>query len=1089
MTIDRKSAMTAMAALAPAVRAVKEWDKFLSKAKTERIEPEQFAAFVPLLFAKIYIPRTYLADLLLRPTKKDKYTMQMPVLLYLQVLLDQKLVDLSSVLKALYRCSTLHKYSPTGTTAGAGEGNGDQQQGPEQQKKQKPTPIRWEMNCSKEECIFRRLERLISQGNGIKNARAAIDVGKGMIHWMALFSGAAAAFSRDAFGAIHSVRAKIEMEDSRTAFSMLLLSVCENNFVLSVLSKQSARVLRKQLSKSLDSFIASMMQSQPDIAGRLELFRGQTLASFEPADKKKDAAVSDMSSYMDNLIGLDNFQVPEIPIVNSRAGLYIYLNAALVGRPMVDDSALYTYLHNRYQGDLQTTAIQLVLASFDVLANAIFRNESNKTGHLLKSYLVNKVPLILGSFAASSGMYAAFNAEFCITEALGQVDTNVFPTLSGMFDMPNTNSTLQESVRQDFCFACQLHGLLSQTAIESLLGDITYQSLPDEGRYVKETLVQQCLEDAERTQKLIGELDNMNGNVGAAAQAITEVIGTLCRNKETMTLKQLCSQLASKPLSLDILLLFDKPLKILHPLCELLDNWKYDEDQGEYQPVYEEFGSILLLLLAFVYRYNLTPTDLGIRSSDSFVGKLLSTGHLSRPLDELNEQDKSHLGGWIQGLFGTEGGGLGDELMSSCPPQDFYLLMPTLFHQVVGALTNGGLTEDMLKGGFEYLVDILLLPSLVPAILCLSNHLRTERPQCQSAILKVFQLILLPNSISNEASTMLSSVLNIVANPLENALRSYQRQDPKSQEVEPLLRALKENLLLSRRTGGADHNELESWTSTHGGGLSAAVRHTMQNFNQWAQQPTLNTVPTAYTHRQILAALKMLGARHLLTIIIEELRTQTEAGHGSIAYDVATALVCAPDVTNDASLNAAASLPDETGAFPPQQQRRITLREALKAEAEDWKKLQKTDPALAETVVRLYRRVEAQMALPPPVVPQQVNIFGQAQDDLGAALGVGVGVGVGDDALGDAMMAAAAAAAGDHAGMDAMSLDTSGLPPLDTSGVDLGGLGGGAGDHLGGMSATNSVGGTLDLNDDIFSGLPTGDFNADFGSWDDMNLG
>ena len=169
-----------------------------------------------------------------------------------------------------------------------------------------------------------------------------------------------------------------------------------------------------------------------------------------------------------------------------------------------------------------------------------------------------------------------------------------------------------------------------------------------------------------------------------------------------MTLKQLSGLLASKPLSLDILLLFNKVQKVVHPLCEVLDNWGgYDEDQGEYQPVYEEFGSILLLLMAFVYRYGLTPTDLGIRSADSFVGKLLSRGHLSRPMEELSEQEKSQLNGWIHGLFDTEAKGLGDELMSSCPPQDFYLLMPTLFHQIVLALSTGCLTEDMLKNGLE----------------------------------------------------------------------------------------------------------------------------------------------------------------------------------------------------------------------------------------------------------------------------------------------------------------------------------------------------------------------------------------------------
>jgi mediator of RNA polymerase II transcription subunit 5 len=177
-----------------------------------------------------------------------------------------------------------------------------------------------------------------------------------------------------------------------------------------------------------------------------------------------------------------------------------------------------------------------------------------------------------------------------------------------------------------------------------------------------------------------------------------------------MALKQLCSQLASKPPSLDILLLFNQPQKILYPLCELLDNWGgYDEDQGEYQPVYEEFGSILLLLLAFVYRYGLSPADLGIRSADSFVGRLLSKGHLCRPLDELTEQEKSHLSGWLHGLFDTEAGGLGDELMSSCSPQDFYLLIPTLFQQIVLALSTGNLADDLLRGGLECKFCVMVL--------------------------------------------------------------------------------------------------------------------------------------------------------------------------------------------------------------------------------------------------------------------------------------------------------------------------------------------------------------------------------------------
>jgi mediator of RNA polymerase II transcription subunit 5 len=170
--------------------------------------------------------------------------------------------------------------------------------------------------------------------------------------------------------------------------------------------------------------------------------------------------------------------------------------------------------------------VNLILASFDVLANAVFRSEAPQTAHLLRSYLINKVPLLLATLAQS--MFPPVTSQYCITEALGQVDTNAFPTLSNMFDgindvASNNNNTFTDSVRGDFCFACCLHGLIPETAIAGLLGDITYQTLPPNGRYIKEELVSQCMTDPERIQSLIGELDNMDGNVGAVCQALTDV--------------------------------------------------------------------------------------------------------------------------------------------------------------------------------------------------------------------------------------------------------------------------------------------------------------------------------------------------------------------------------------------------------------------------------------------------------------------------------------------------------------------------------------------------------------------------------------
>jgi mediator of RNA polymerase II transcription subunit 5 len=79
------------------------------------------------------------------------------------------------------------------------------------------------------------------------------------------------------------------------------------------------------LSDALQLFIPCLLQTLPAMASRLELFRAETLGRYLPPEKKD----SEVNNYMDNLIDMDSLQVPEVPVVNSRAGLYIYLSAAV----------------------------------------------------------------------------------------------------------------------------------------------------------------------------------------------------------------------------------------------------------------------------------------------------------------------------------------------------------------------------------------------------------------------------------------------------------------------------------------------------------------------------------------------------------------------------------------------------------------------------------------------------------------------------------------------------------------------------------------------------------------------------------------
>lgn len=173
----------------------------------------------------------------------------------------------------------------------------------------------------------------------------------------------------------------------------------------------------------------------------------------------------------------------------------------------------------------------------------------------------------------------------------------------------------------------------------------------------------------------------------------------LCNQKETMTLKNICNSLSRRPQAMDVILLFRSTKQVLQPLCSLLDAWHWDEDQGESQPVYDEFGSILLLVLAFTYRYGLRAQDLGLGGSNSFVLQILGSGSCSQKLDSLTDKQNKNLGGWITALFIAEG--ISEETMSACSPQEFYLLVATLFSQSLGACEAGKLEFDTLKGGAE----------------------------------------------------------------------------------------------------------------------------------------------------------------------------------------------------------------------------------------------------------------------------------------------------------------------------------------------------------------------------------------------------
>ena len=120
---------------------------------------------------------------------------------------------------------------------------------------------------------------------------------------------------------------------------------------------------------------------------------------------------------------------------------------------------------------------------------------------------------------------------------------------------------------------------------------------------------------------------------------------------------------------------------------------------GEYHPVYDEFGSILLLILILRHRFLLQDKDLGIIDPNSFLCRYFRSGSVPQIPKDMPDVDRQRLRAWIKGLYETEG--ISDELMSTCSPKDFHLLVATIFDQSLMACQAGVLTQDNIKGVFE----------------------------------------------------------------------------------------------------------------------------------------------------------------------------------------------------------------------------------------------------------------------------------------------------------------------------------------------------------------------------------------------------
>jgi mediator of RNA polymerase II transcription subunit 5 len=341
----------------------------------------------------------------------------------------------------------------------------------------------------------------------------------------------------------------------------------------------------------------------------------------------------------------------------------------------------------------------------------------------------------------------------------------------------------------------------------------------------------------------------------------------------------------------------------------------------------------------------------------------------------------------------------------------------------------------------------------------MASHALKQTHRDLDVLMQIFHKLICSAPTSGDAQAMHSTILSIVSSRLEKCFLTLKRRHPSRNDIDTIQQAIKGHLGYERSCYPSV-TELEKWTNSSPNTLNAAVRHTVQQLAQWVSVGALHPNPPGYTHRQIYASVKMCGAYRTLRAILEEIKAQTETGNGTTALDIGVSLICAPSVENSPLLA------DMTTPTPPRS--RMNLRETLKAEFDNAATLISSDLTLAETIVRLHRRVEAQLvAVAQAGIPAaQMDMADVGMVDLqtqNAEL---------DKAINDAAVATMAAAAGG----DMHQPDQQALQRTLDQHLDLSSAAGGGGLDLSGMGVGNSG--------------AAGDMGADgMGSLQDLDLG
>jgi len=630
------------------------------------------------------------------------------------------------------------------------------------------------------------------------------------------------------------------------------------------------------------------MATFPDISMQLLTEAQKHTALLESTTSNTETAqAADMAMQFENAM-------VDTQIVPTRTATYALLYTKLFNASTIDDNALCQFVSARNPGNNGLAFNDLLFSSFDALTKPSHASDPKYEAQC-RIYLHNKLPTILALIAS----FEPLPTEQYLSEVWNDVNT--------------LGSPVAAAAAKHFLHVCVHHRLITADTVQSLTGEDS-NSTSAKGLFAKQALVDQVSRNASRGPRLVDELAKNDGNAGPVSQAIVEIMHRYCQVKETQHLKDMANALVRQPSTLNSLGMFVKPSYFLGPLCRLIDEWTWDI-HGESQPIYEEFGSVLLLIMTVKFRLALANSELGLSLSNGFIARYLSSGQSERRLEQMTDGETQNLGDWIHNLYDSEG--ISDDVTTNCSAMEFHLMVPTLLRQSMTALSKGNVVQDKLEGGLDYLLEPFLLPSLLSSFAWLA---RAVEKDTNGATIIIQRLAKAPEN--SETSKLHRTILDIAGGMFRKALSRKMEQH----QYAEILKLFGESPSFTINAG-SNANDLEIWT-TEAGGIGSYLQKAVSD---------MLSVPSAglFQPNVIIAASQILGPSSVVHEMVALLVQFAPSQNFAQLLDIAATIIASSDSVGISLRNSLQLLHAELGKF-----------------------LKKNDNLYAEALVHLYRRVE-----------------------------------------------------------------------------------------------------------------------------------